>query len=71
MQHFLFDRYIPGLKARAYKSLFERYQNTYSDISTTVKYYAKHDPEVVRDLKRKAAAGTIKKSYGKSYGSPA
>src|SRR6267378_29848 len=35
MQHFLFDRYIPGLKARAYKSLFERYQNTYSDISTT------------------------------------
>jgi hypothetical protein len=35
MQHFLFDRYIPGLKARAYKSLFERYQQTYSDISTT------------------------------------
>jgi hypothetical protein len=35
LQHFLFDRYIPGLKARAYKSLFERYQKTYSDISTT------------------------------------
>src|SRR5579883_788033 len=35
MQHFLFDRYIPGLKARAFKSLFERYQKTYSDISTS------------------------------------
>jgi hypothetical protein len=35
MQHFLFDGYIPGLKARAYKSLFERYRARYSDISTT------------------------------------
>jgi hypothetical protein len=35
MQNFLFDKYIPGLKARAYKSLFERYLRTYSDISTT------------------------------------
>ena len=33
MQHFLFDRYIPGLKARAYKSLFDRYQKAYKDIS--------------------------------------
>jgi hypothetical protein len=27
LQHFLFDKYIPGLKVRAYKSLFERYRN--------------------------------------------
>jgi hypothetical protein len=33
MQSFLFDRYIPGLKARAFKSLFERYQKVYGDIS--------------------------------------
>ncbi len=37
----------------------------HSDISTTVKYYAKHDPEVVRDLKRRAAEGAAKKVSAK------
>jgi len=37
----------------------------HSDISTTVKYYAKHDPEVVRDWKRKAAKGMAKKVTAK------
>jgi hypothetical protein len=52
MQHFLFDRYIPGLKARAYKSLFERYQKTYSDISTTeaAQLAAAHTNEVFGGL---------------------
>jgi ribosomal protein S18 acetylase RimI-like enzyme len=31
MQEFLFDKYIPGLKARAYKALFERYRKAYPD----------------------------------------
>ena len=42
----------------------------HSDISTTVKYYAKQDPEVVRDLKRKAAAGTVKKVTAKVTAAP-
>jgi len=32
-QSFLFDKYIPGLKARAYKSLVDRYANKYTDWS--------------------------------------
>lgn len=35
LQHFLFDRYIPGLKARGYKSLFERYRAEYPEMSTS------------------------------------
>jgi hypothetical protein len=52
MQHFLFDRYIPGLKARAYKSLFERYQKSYSDISTSeaAQLAAAHTNEVFGGL---------------------
>jgi hypothetical protein len=52
MQHFLFDRCIPGLKARAYKSLFERYQKSYSDISTTeaAQLAAAHTNEVFGGL---------------------
>jgi len=48
----LFDRYIPGLKARAYKSLFERYQQTYSDISTAeaAQLAAAHTNEVFGGL---------------------
>jgi hypothetical protein len=31
MNEFLFDKYIPGLKARAYRSLFDRYKSTYPE----------------------------------------
>jgi integrase len=37
----------------------------HADISTTVKYYAKHDPEVVRDLKRRVAQGLPNKVSAK------
>jgi integrase len=37
----------------------------HADISTTVKYYAKHDPEVVRDLKRRVAQRLPKKVSAK------
>jgi hypothetical protein len=33
----------------------------HTSIATTVKYYAKHDPDLVRDLKRNVAAGQTKK----------
>jgi hypothetical protein len=33
MQHFLFDKYIPSLKSRAYKSLFDKYRSSYPDWS--------------------------------------
>lgn len=35
LQHFLFDKYIPGLKSRAYKSLYERYRGAYPEMSAT------------------------------------
>lgn len=54
MQHFLFDKYIPGLKVRAFKSLYERYKNSNPEWDT-------------RKVARTAAEDTNERFGGLNY----
>jgi hypothetical protein len=53
-QSFLFQKYIPGLKARAFESMFDRYQAKYPELS-------------VREISRMTAADVNNRFGGQNY----